>query len=122
VALVNIMLRCVDHWCCGPRRRVGDTVTMHIHNSQGQVYEERHPDSVSIATQAMTGTIVGMEWRPAIMREKPQPEDYMYKTLQGYGPGRMIESTEYDDPDPDNDDWVFQFTVDTDDPIPAPAS
>ncbi len=98
--------------------RVGDTVTMHIHNYQGQIYEERHPGGVGIATQPMTGTIVSMEWRPAIMREETQPEGYTLRTLEGYGAETLIESTDYEDSD--IDDWAFQFTMDTDDPIPEP--
>jgi hypothetical protein len=67
MALVSVILDSHDHECCGPRREVGDTVTMDIHNYLGQVYEERHSEGVCIATQPMTGTIVSMERRPTIL-------------------------------------------------------
>jgi len=35
------------------------------------------------------------------------------RTLEGYGPGISITSTDYDNPDVD--DWALQFTVETDD-------
>jgi hypothetical protein len=118
MALVTVILNDTDHICCGPRREVGDTVTMQVHNYQGQVYEERHPGGVSIATQPMTGTIVKMEWRPAIMREEVKPEGFTMRTRESFGPARVIQSTDYDDPEAS--DWAFQFTLETDDPIPAP--
>ncbi len=118
MALVSVILDGFDHMCCGPHRQVGDTVTMQIHNYQGQIYEERHTGGVSIATEPMTGTIEGMEWRPAIMREEARPEGYTVSTLEGYGPGIPIESTDYDDPNAT--DWAFQFMIETDDLIPAP--
>jgi len=118
MALVNVILDSTDHMCCGPRRQVGDTVTMQIHNYRGQVYEERHPGGVSIATYPMTGTIVSMEWRSAIMREEVRAEGFTARTREGYGPGVSIQSTDYDEPNAT--DWAFQFTVETDDPIPAP--
>ena len=104
--------------CCGPLRQVGDTVHMQVHNYRGQVYEERHAGGVSIATRPMTGTIVQMEWCPAIVRKEARPEGFTAITLEGYGPGVPIESTEYEDPDAEH--WAFRFTIVTDDPIPAP--
>lgn len=118
MALVSVLLDSIDHMCCGPRRQVGDTVTMQIHNYQGQVYEERHPGGVSIATQPMTGTIVRIAWRPAMMREEVRAEGYIVRTLEGYGPEIPIESTDYDHPN--MADWAFQFTVETVDAIPEP--
>lgn len=115
---VSVILDSVDHECCGPRREVGDVVKMHIHNYQGQIFEERHPDAVSIATQLMTGTIVGMEWRPEFMHEEARPEGFTVRTHDGYGPGTSIDSTDF--VEPDVTDWVFQFTVETDDSIPEP--
>lgn len=91
---------------------------MQIHNYQGQVYEERHPGGVGIATQPMTGTIVGIAWRPAMMREEVRAEGYIERTLEGYGPQIHIDSTDYDDPKVA--DWAFEFTVETFDPIPEP--
>jgi hypothetical protein len=118
VARVNVILNSLDHFCCGPRREVGDNVTIYIHNYEGQVYEERHPSGVDIATQPIEGVIVGIQRRPAIMREEVRPEGYISRSREGYGPGTPIESTDFDDPD--TDDWAFEFTVDTDDPIPKP--
>ena len=90
---------------------------MDIHNYQGQVYEERHSEGVCIATQPMTGTIVSMEWRPTILRVETRPEGFTVGTIEGYGPGTPILSTDFDDRETD---WVFQFTVETNDPIPEP--
>jgi hypothetical protein len=118
MAVVTVMLDSGDHMCCGPLRHVGDAVTMQIHNYQGQVYEERHAGGVSIATQPMTGTILHMEWCPAILRKEVRPEGFTAISTEGYGPGVSIESTEYRDPDAE--DWAFRFTVETDDPIPEP--
>ena len=118
MAPVTVILDSIDHLCCGPRRQMGDTVTMQVHNYRGQVYEERHPGGVSIATQTMTGTIVRIEWLPAVMREEVMPEGYMSRSLEGYGTGISIEST--DDYHPDVADWAFQFTVESKDPIPLP--
>ncbi len=114
----TVILDSADHLCCGPRRSVGDTVTMQVHNYRGQVYEERHPGGVDIATQAMTGTILRIEWLPAVMRQEAMAEGYTSRTLEGYGTGISIESTDIDHPDVA--DWAFKFTVESDDPIPAP--
>jgi hypothetical protein len=118
VAVATVLLDGIDHVCCGPVRQVGDTVTIQIHNYRGQVYEERHAGGVSIATQPMTGTKVWMEWCPAIVRKEARAEGFTAITLEGYGPGISIESTEYEDPDAEN--WVFRFAVETDDSIPEP--
>jgi hypothetical protein len=91
---------------------------MYIHNYQGQVYEERHPEGVSIQTQVITGTTQRIQWREAIMRHEPRPEDFVAKTLEGHLPGFAIESTDY--ADPTATDWAFEFAIDTDDPIPEP--
>ena len=118
MALVTVLLTSNDHECCGPRREVGDTVTMQIHNYRGQVYEERHPGGVDIATQPMTGTVVGIALLPAIVRQEVRPEGFTATEIEGYRPGVLIDST--DDDDPDLAYWAFQFTVDTDDPVPEP--
>jgi hypothetical protein len=118
MAVVTVVLHSVDHMCCGPLRQVGDTVTIQIHNYRGQVYEERHAGGVSIATQPMTGTIIHMEWCPAIVRKEARAEGFTVIALEGYGPGISVESTEYEDPDAEN--WAFRFTIETDDPIPEP--
>jgi hypothetical protein len=117
MAEVSVVLEEGDHICCGPRRRVGDIVTMQIHNVRGQVYEERHPSAVSVATQSMTGTIVRMEWRPARLQGEIRGEGFNPRTLAGYGTGIPIESTDYEDPS--TVDGVFEFTIETKDPIPA---
>jgi hypothetical protein len=118
MAPVSVVLDDIDHMCCGPRRQVGDAVKMQIHKHRGQVYEERHPGGVSIATQPMTGTIVGIVWCPAMMREEVRAGGVTLRTLEGYGPGIDIESTDYEDPNVT--DWAFRFTVETDGPIPEP--
>ena len=118
MAQVTVILNSIDHMCCGPRRQVGDSVTMQIHNYRGQVYEERHPGGVSIKTQSMTGTILGIAWRPAMMKRDAMADGSTVSMLEGYGPGIPIESTDHDDPSVT--DWAFQFTVETDDPIPDP--
>jgi hypothetical protein len=118
VPLVNVVLDGTDHMCCGPRRQLGDVVTMHIHNYRGQVYEERHPGGVSIATQMIAGRIEGIRWRKAVTRRERNPEGLMSSTLLGYEPGIAIDSTDYEDPAAT--DWAFEFILETDDAIPAP--
>ena len=56
---------------------------MQIHNYQGQVDEERHAGGVSIATQPMTGTILRMEWCPAIVRKEVRSEGFTAITTEG---------------------------------------
>jgi hypothetical protein len=118
VPLVSVVLDGIGHMCCGPRRQLGDTVTMQIHNYQGQVYEERHPGGVSIVTQPVTGTIVQIAWRAALMRDEVGTDGSTVRMLDGYGPAVPIGSTEYGDPQVAY--WAFEFTVDTDDPVPEP--
>ena len=116
MALVSVILDGGDHRCCGERREVGDLVTIHVHNYQGTIYEERHAAGVDITTQPINGIITGIRWRPAIMRREG---DYAM-VQEGYGPGRQVDSTDYRDPAVTGYEWAFDFTVDTDDPIPPP--
>jgi hypothetical protein len=88
---------------------------MHLLSYQGWVYEERHPDGVSVTTQPMSGTIVAMRWRPKIVREEAHPDGFIVRTVLGYEAGTPIPSTEFEEP---LCDWVFEFDVDTDDPVP----
>ena len=100
---VSVLLTWVDQTCCGPARSVGDTFSGSIHNYQGLIYEERHPDGVSIATYPMNGRITGIAWRP--------------DNGGTYGPATAITST---NDLPDDSDWILEFTVETSDAIPEP--
>lgn len=87
---------------------------MEVHNYKGTIYEEHHGEGLGIRTQRITGMITAIQWRPAIMLHEG---DYAM-TLIGYEPGFPVEST--DGHDPAGCDWAFEFTVDTDDPLPPP--
>ena len=114
MAAISILLDDWEHMCCGKRRAVGDAVTMRVQNIEGTIYERRHGDidDYESDTQPMTGTITAIRFRPAIM-----VKEYNGRKLVGYEPGFSVESTDYD---PVEMDWAFEFSVDTDDPIPPP--
>jgi hypothetical protein len=109
---IAVLLTRFDHSCCGPLRRIGDIFSSSIHNYQGVIYEERHPDGVSIATYPMTGRITGIAWRPDSTRS-----DKDITSADEYGAATSIEST---DELPRDSDWILEFTVETSDPIPEP--
>ena len=117
MASIPVLLDDWEHMCCGKRRAVGDAVRMRVHNYEGTIYERRHGDidDSESHTQPITGTITSIRFRPAIMLKE---SDYG-RRLVGYEPGIPVESTDYADP-PMGPDWAFEFTVETDDPIPPP--
>ncbi len=117
VAVVNVILDGDDHYCCGEHREVGDVVTIEVLNYEGTIYEQRHGGlGLDSLTRPITGTITGIQWRPAIMRH----EGYYGRILEGYEPGRRVDTTDYRDPTVTGFDWAFDFALDTDDPIPPP--
>ena len=109
---VPVLLTWVDHGCCGPVRSIGDTFAGAIHNYQGIIYEERHPEGVSIATYPMTGLITAIAWRP-----DPVRGDKDIVAAEDYGPATQISSTTEL---PDSSSWILEFTVETSDFIPEP--
>ena len=106
---VPILLTWVDHTCCGPVRKVGDTFSSSVHNYEGTIYEERHADAVSISTYPMTGYITGLAWRPEAGLDS--------RGIAQYGPATSIASTV---DLADDIHWALEITVRTSDPIPEP--
>lgn len=47
-------------------RRVGDKVSMTVHNCEGVVTEERHDVGVDLGCRTISGRIVAMAWRPSV--------------------------------------------------------
>jgi len=113
MAKVAVLLDATDHWCCGPVRRVGDDVSMSVHNTEGVISEERHDVGVDLGCQTISGRIVAMAWRPIVIRVERG-----LNIQDGYGGATSISSTE--DDVPDNSDWAFEFTLETKDRLPDP--
>jgi hypothetical protein len=116
VASVSVILDWSEHMCCGEHREFGDTVTIEVQNYDGTVYKERHGERGGIETDLITGVITSIRWRPQIILREG---DFARKVI-GYEPGFPIDSTDYDDPE--ETEWAFEFTVDTDDQVPSPRS
>ncbi len=117
MAVVNVILDGGDHYCCGQHREVGDVVTIEVLNYEGTIYEQRHGGlGLDSVTRPITGTITGIQWRPAIMRREG---DYAM-VLEGYGAGYPVDNSDYRDPTVSGFDWAFDFTVDSNDPLPPP--
>jgi len=70
MALIDVISDQVSQMCCAERREVGDVVTLPVSNYKGMVFEERHADAVDIPVQLITGTVMGIQWRPAIIRRE----------------------------------------------------
>lgn len=110
VSEITVWLYDWEHECCGPTRRVGDTVKMKVSNDGDRLTEERHSmnEERRLPVESVSGKVVAITWHPAILR-KVRDNHYI---VDGYGPGFTIPST---DARPDSDDWAFEFTLDTQD-------
>lgn len=115
VATGSVLLDGWEHMCCGERRKVGDTVTMEVHNYEGTIYEHRHGGGTGVQTRPITGTLTAIHWRRAIMLR--EGDDAM--RLIGYERGMAVDSTT-NLSDPADANWAFEFTVETDDQMPPP--
>jgi len=115
MAMVAVLLDATDHWCCGQVRRVGDEVSMSVHNCEGIVIEERHDVDADLGCRTIGGDIVAMVWRPIVFRV-----EHGLNIRDGYGVATPISSTE--DDVPDDSPWAFEFMLETNDRIPDPHS
>ena len=113
MAKIAVLLIDWEQMCCGERREVGDVITLQVQNLDGTIYEIRHGVSPGTAAHSIRGSITDIRWRPAEMLREG---DYAM-TVVGYGPGMAVDSTEYHGPVQTG--WAFEFTVETDDPIPV---
>ena len=113
---VAVVIDDSEHMCCGEHRKVGDVVTIPVQNYEGTIYEDRHGHLVGQEAQTITGTVLGIRWRPAI---RLWEGDYARRRV-GYEPGVPVDSTEYDDPVVT--EWAFEFTIETEAQIPNPRS
>lgn len=107
--MAQVKVRLVDweHECCGETRSVGDTVTMSVFSNHGFV-EQRHEYGNDFHGQPVTGQVVGIAWR--------QVDDAGNSIADS--PGVALTST--DDRPTKHVPYVFEFTLATDDPLPAP--
>jgi hypothetical protein len=106
---VKVLLDDWEHQCCGDLRKVGDVVTMSVHQSDGRLFEQRHDYGKPVIAHTITGRILGISWRPAIL----VPVNQLVRVVEGYGPPVAVSST---DDRPAGDSWAFEFTVETTDP------
>ncbi len=104
--MTEVKVRLIDweHECCGDVRHVGDSVTMTVFNDDGQLIEQRHDYQNELRGQPITGHIVAIEWRPAVLTRVAE-RSYV---IDGYGPAVTLAST---DDRPEGDSWAFDFTV-----------
>ena len=108
---IEVVLIGWEHDCCGPRRAVGDEVSMKVYRSKnGDLYEDRHGQVPGLN---ISGRLKAMELRPNIHSE-------LGNKVIGYGPGTQYESTEAagDAIAGAFTDFALAFRVETGDPLP----
>jgi hypothetical protein len=79
----------------------------------GALVEQRHDYGDDGHSRKVSGRIVGIAWRPAVLSRGADG----IGVVTGYGEPVTVSSTDerpYDMP------WAFEFTVDTDAPAPTP--
>ena len=104
---VTVQLDGWEHECCGDRRRVGDTVTLSVAYHDGHWFEQRHDYGNGMSQRRVSGRLVAIGWRPAILRHVTD----VAQEVEGYGPAVLLQSTEER---PAGDCWAFDFEVETD--------
>jgi hypothetical protein len=104
VSEVKVLLDEWEHQCHGDLRRVGDTVTMSVYESEGLLIDKRHDYGKPVVAHALTGRVVRIGWRPAILVQVNE----LFQAVEGYGPAVSVSST---DDRPPGDSWAFEFTI-----------
>lgn len=92
MAQLSFWLAYWEYECCGPRRAVGDEVSVDLSSRDGELWEFRHSSGEDLGpTEAIRGTIEAIYWHPLEYERVGEREWHVV----GHGPAVSIDDTEH---------------------------